>query len=68
MDVERVAREAAALARRGLCGDTHVLLLGPGQAMIEEKINELNLNRVIVAACSPSLHELTFRRTWRGRA
>ncbi|MFN0168932.1 MAG: FAD-dependent oxidoreductase [Bryobacteraceae bacterium] len=31
--------------------------------MIEQAIREQNLNRVIVAACSPSLHELTFRRT-----
>jgi heterodisulfide reductase subunit A-like polyferredoxin len=30
--------------------------------MIEQKIR-MNLNRVIVAACSPSLHERTFRRT-----
>lgn len=35
----------------------------PAQALIEEKINELALNRVIVAACSPTLHALTFRRT-----
>jgi heterodisulfide reductase subunit A len=35
----------------------------PGQALIEQKIKELSLNRVIVAACSPSLHERTFRRT-----
>ena len=34
----------------------------PGQGMIEQKIREHKLNRVIVAACSPSLHEKTFRR------
>jgi heterodisulfide reductase subunit A len=35
----------------------------PGQMLIKEKIRELNLNRIIVAACSPTLHHLTFRRT-----
>lgn len=38
-----------------LCSD-------PGQARIERRIKEYNLNRVIVAACSPTLHEMTFRR------
>ena len=34
----------------------------PGQAMIQEDIKEKGLNRVVVAACSPRLHEPTFRR------
>ncbi len=34
---------------------------GPGQAIIEKDIKELGVNRVIVAACSPHLHEQTFR-------
>ncbi len=33
----------------------------PGQDMIEKDIKELNLNRVVVGACSPHLHEATFR-------
>lgn len=33
----------------------------PGQELIEKDINELGLNRVVVAACSPHLHEPTFR-------
>jgi len=33
----------------------------PGQAMIQDDIRRLNLNRVVVAACSPLMHELTFR-------
>ncbi len=32
-----------------------------GQELIEKDIKELGLNRVIVAACSPHLHEKTFR-------
>jgi heterodisulfide reductase subunit A len=32
-----------------------------GQDMITEDIKNLGINRTVVAACSPSLHELTFR-------
>ncbi len=62
VDVERVAQEIGTLpdvvfsvTERFTCSD-------PGQARIEEAIKEQNLNRVIVAACSPTLHEMTFRR------
>ncbi len=34
---------------------------GPGQLSIEEDIKQHNLNRVVVSACSPRMHE----RTWR---
>ena len=34
-----------------------------GQAEITKDIEEHNLNRVVVASCSPKLHEPTFRRT-----
>lgn len=33
-----------------------------GQELIEKDIKELKLNRVVVAACSPHLHEATFRK------
>jgi heterodisulfide reductase subunit A len=33
-----------------------------GQSIIEEDIRNENLDRVVVAACSPHLHEKTFRR------
>ena len=34
-----------------------------GQALIEEDIQEKSVNRVVVGACAPSLHEQTFRGT-----
>ena len=63
VDVDRVAREAG--ARAGVvCSTTHQFCCSdPGQDLIEQSIREHKLNRVVVAACSPSLHELTFRRT-----
>ena len=33
-----------------------------GQRLIKDSIKKHELNRVVVAACSPKLHELTFRR------
>ena len=34
----------------------------PGQNLIKEDIKEQGLNRVVVASCSPRMHEPTFRR------
>jgi heterodisulfide reductase subunit A2 len=39
-----------------LCSDA-------GQALIEEDIREHGINRVVIGACAPALHEQTFRRT-----
>jgi heterodisulfide reductase subunit A len=33
----------------------------PGQALIQDDIRQLGVNRVVVAACSPLMHEITFR-------
>ncbi|HLA80599.1 MAG TPA: CoB--CoM heterodisulfide reductase iron-sulfur subunit A family protein [Thermoleophilia bacterium] len=35
----------------------------PGQELIKQDIKEHSLDRVLVAACSPLMHEATFRRT-----
>jgi len=34
----------------------------PGQDIIKKDIKEQKLNRIVIASCSPRLHELTFRR------
>ena len=36
-------------------------MLGPGQDLIKQDIREHKLNRIVVASCSPHLHEHTFR-------
>ena len=38
----------------------------PGQSSIQDAIRDKNLDRVVVAACSPHMHEVTFRRTLEG--
>ncbi|HUU45394.1 MAG TPA: pyridine nucleotide-disulfide oxidoreductase, partial [Acidobacteriota bacterium] len=34
----------------------------PGQELIQKDIRELGVSRVVVASCSPLMHEATFRR------
>ena len=63
VDVKRVAAEAARMPGVVLATAHTFMCSDPGQALIEEKIRELELNRVVVAACSPTLHQMTFRRT-----
>ncbi|MGD8544771.1 MAG: disulfide reductase, partial [Candidatus Bathyarchaeota archaeon] len=43
--------------------DNRYTCADPGQDEIRKGIKEYNLNRVVVAACSPRMHEPTFRRT-----
>ncbi len=42
--------------------DSKYMCSEPGQKEIIEAIEEHNLNRIVVAACSPRMHEPTFRR------
>mgnify|MGYP000185723665 CR=1 FL=1 len=64
VDVEEVARWAAEeLKDRGvvIARDYKFMCSSLGQELIEKDIQELGLTRVVVAACSPHLHEQTFR-------
>jgi heterodisulfide reductase subunit A len=61
VDVKRVADSAAQLPGV-VCARTHMFMCSdPGQQLIREDIEKLGLNRVVVASCSPRLHEITFR-------
>jgi len=62
VDVEEVAEYAKGLP--GVVYATHYryMCADPGQELIRKAIKEYGLNRVVVAACSPKLHEPTFRR------
>jgi len=64
VDVEGVAKWAAEnLKHRGvvIARDYKFMCSSTGQEIIQKDIQELGLNRVVVAACSPHLHEQTFR-------
>jgi len=61
VDVESVAKYAGKLP--GVAHADHLLFAcsDDGQANIKQKIKDLNLNRVIVASCTPRTHEPVFR-------
>jgi heterodisulfide reductase subunit A len=61
VDVESVARYSAALPGVVVSRDERFLCSEPGQALIAEDIREHRLTRIAIAACSPLLHERTFR-------
>ena len=63
VDVKRVATEVGQLPGVVLSTTNVFVCSDPGQVLIEQKIKELGLDRVVVAACSPTLHQITFRRT-----
>ena len=62
VDVEDVAAMASKLEGVVYSTDEMFMCSDAGQVLIREKIEEHNLNRVVVASCSPRMHEPTFRR------
>jgi len=62
VDVEEVARSAGKLS--GVELSTHYIYMcsDPGQDLLKESIKKHGLDRAVVAACSPRIHEETFRR------
>jgi heterodisulfide reductase subunit A len=62
VDCEEVAKYAATLPNVVLAQDNRYTCSDQGQAGIKKDIQEQKLNRVVVASCSPRLHEPTFRK------
>ncbi|MHA1570150.1 MAG: 4Fe-4S dicluster domain-containing protein [Alphaproteobacteria bacterium] len=65
VDVASVTKFAASLPNVVTAREYKYTCSDPGQAMIRDDIKELGLNRIVVAACSPRMHEPTFRATLR---
>lgn len=62
VDVESVAKDLAQLPNVVVAKDYKYMCSDPGQDLIIKDIKEYNLNRIVVAACSPRIHELTFQK------
>ena len=62
VDVETVTQFAASLPDVVVARHYSYMCSDPGQALIEEDIRKEGLNRVIVASCTPNMHEGTFRK------
>jgi len=61
VDVQQVVEFAKKLDSVVIAREYKFMCSDPGQNMIKEDIKNLKLNRVVVASCSPLLHEPTFR-------
>jgi len=61
VDCEEVAEFARGLDPVVVARDYKYMCSDPGQNLIKNDIKEQGLNRVVVASCSPRMHEPTFR-------
>ncbi|MEJ2039070.1 MAG: CoB--CoM heterodisulfide reductase iron-sulfur subunit A family protein, partial [Desulfosarcinaceae bacterium] len=61
VDVNRLAENVKSLEGVSVTHTNTFMCSDPGQALIQEDIKSGKINRVVVASCAPSLHELTFR-------
>jgi heterodisulfide reductase subunit A len=62
VDCQQVAEAAALLDDVVISKDIGYACSEPGQQQIKDDIGEHDLDRVVVASCSPRLHEPTFRQ------
>ncbi|MEM0007069.1 MAG: CoB-CoM heterodisulfide reductase HdrA2 [Candidatus Bathyarchaeia archaeon] len=62
VDCKEVAEFASTLPNVVLARDYRYTCSNQGQELIKNNIREYRLNRVVVASCSPRLHEPTFRK------
>lgn len=62
VDCEAVAKFAGGLRNVTVARDYQFMCSDPGQDMIIRDIHNYGLDRVVVASCSPRLHEKTFQK------
>jgi len=61
VDVEAVRDRAEKISGVAVARTNMFMCSDPGQEMIMEDLKEGRVDRVVVASCAPSLHEMTFR-------
>jgi len=61
VNVGEVVRFAKELPNVTVARESKYTCSEPGQKMIKEDIKNLGLNRVVVASCTPRMHEVTFQ-------
>jgi len=62
VDVQAVTDFAAGLENVIVARNYPYMCSDPGQTLIGDDIRQANLDRVVVASCTPLMHEATFRR------
>lgn len=63
VDISSVVEFARTLPRVAISREYKFMCSDPGQDLILKDIRDGLINRVVVASCSPLMHEATFRRT-----
>ena len=61
VDVERVCEQASKIPGVVVARQDMFMCSDPGQDLIIEDLKSGTIDRVVVASCSPDLHEMTFR-------
>ena len=62
IDVQALASYCGSLPGVALAREYKYMCSDPGQQLIRQDIRDHKLDRIVVAACSPHLHEKTFRQ------
>ncbi len=62
VDIERVIELVKNLPNVAVARDYKYMCSDPGQDLIKKDIKEMKLDRIVVASCSPRMHEPTFRK------
>ncbi|MBI5234578.1 MAG: CoB--CoM heterodisulfide reductase iron-sulfur subunit A family protein, partial [Deltaproteobacteria bacterium] len=62
VDTKKVAEEMGKLPGVVYTGDYKFMCSSPGQEMLKDIVKKHSLDGVIVSACSPHMHEKTFRK------
>jgi heterodisulfide reductase subunit A len=65
VDVERVAAEAMKINGVAYACDYKYMCSDPGQNLLKKAVADHRLDGIVVAACSPRMHEKTFRNAAR---
>ncbi|MEE8322655.1 MAG: CoB--CoM heterodisulfide reductase iron-sulfur subunit A family protein [Candidatus Bathyarchaeia archaeon] len=62
MNVDDIVKYTASLPNVIIAQDYRYVCSDPGQMLIKNDVEEYDLDRVVVASCSPRMHESTFRK------
>jgi len=62
VDIERVRTFAQSLPHVEIARNYQYMCSDPGQDLIKNDIKNMGIDRVVVAACSPRMHEPTYRK------
>jgi heterodisulfide reductase subunit A2 len=65
VNVKEITEEAGKTPEVVVSADHRYLCSEPGQALIRDNIKQQRLDAIVVAACSPAMHEVTFRNAAR---